>query len=202
MTQIFHAPRTAQASLPQARVHHRFTVDEYEQMVDTGILTKDDRVELIRGEIVEKMTFGDANTACVKRLLDLFSQSLVGRATLSIQDPVRLPESVPEPDVALLVKRADYYASGKPTAADIYLVIEVADSSLESDRDLKGPMYADAGIREYWIINLIDGCIEVYREPTAAGMYASKRVVKVGETLEVTALPGLSLKFSDVFGSA
>lgn len=95
------------------RIHHRFSVAEYDQMIDEGILTEDDRVELIRGEIVEKMTIGDEHIACVNRLTRLLVKLLDDHAIVSVQNPVRLADSKPEPDLTLLKPKADFYASGK-----------------------------------------------------------------------------------------
>lgn len=113
------------------RVRHRFSVDDYEQMGSYGILTENDRVELIRGEIIEKMTLGDAHASCVKKLNRLFNSLAQGRALVSIQDPIRFPDSVPEPDVALLSPREDFYESSTPVAANVLLLIEVSDTTLE-----------------------------------------------------------------------
>ena len=102
---------------------------------------------------------------------------------ISVQDPIRLIDSEPEPDVALLLPRADFYVSGKPRPADILLLIEVSDSSLEYDRLVKLPMYAEAGIAEFWIVNLEDDCLEVYRQPTAGGVYNEVRSCDGARTL-------------------
>src|SRR5262249_8994808 len=151
---------------------HRFTVDDYVQMIDSGFLGKYDRVELIRGEIVEKMTIGDAHAACVRRF-DRILNALVGDgAIISVQSPIRLADSRPEPDVALLRIRDDFYASGAPLPLDIYLVVEVADSSIEIDREVKRPLYAENGIIEYWIVDLNSSAVEVHRQPRPDGTYS------------------------------
>lgn len=177
--------------MPSTRVYHRFTVDEYEQMVATGILTEQDRVELIRGEILAKMTIGDPHIACVLRLNWLLSQLAAGRALVSIQNPIRLSDSMPEPDVALLRPRADFYRSGKPRPPDIFLVIEVADTSLDFDRETKRSLCAEAGIVEYWIANLVDQCVEVHRQPRPDGSYAVVQIARPGQQIEIEALPGV-----------
>jgi len=179
-------------------VRHRFSVDEYEQMIERGILTEDDRVELIRGEIIDKMSIGDEHAACVKRLNRLSSRMLGDRAVVSIQDPIRLADSAPEPDVALAKPRDDFYASGKPRAADVLLVIEVADTSLDADREVKRPLYAENGIAEYWIVNLGEACIEVHRQPRPDGTYQEVRTLRRGQTLDVAALPGCTLAVDQV----
>jgi Uma2 family endonuclease len=102
--------------------HHRFSVADYQQMIDQGILTENDRVELIRGEILEKMSIGKWHAACVKRLNRLFGDLFRSRACVSIQDPIRLADSIPEPDVALLAPCADYYATSLPGSSLRWLI--------------------------------------------------------------------------------
>jgi Uma2 family endonuclease len=184
--------------MSQTRVHHRFSVDEYEQMTELGILTENDRVELIRGEILEKMTIGDRHAACTIRLNQLLSLAVAGRALVSIQNPIRLADSEPEPDVALLTPRPDFYASGKPRPADVLLIVEVADTTLEFDRDVKRPMYAEAGIGEYWIVNLVDDCLEVHRQPQPDGTYRDVQTLRRGQQADVAALPGLLVAVDDM----
>src|SRR5262245_48646376 len=135
------------------RTPHRFTVTEYDRMIELGILREDARVELIRGEIVAKMSIGDAHIACVDRLTQLMFQVAASAAIVRVQTPIRQADSEPEPDLVLKRRRQDFY--GKPGPADILLVIEVADASLEDDREAKRSLYAENGIAEYWIVNLI-----------------------------------------------
>jgi Uma2 family endonuclease len=177
----------------------RITVDEYEQMIESGILTEKDRVVLIRGEIVPKMPIGTPHSACVKRLNDLFGSKKADRFLLGVQDPIRLPDSEPEPDLTLLRRREDFYASGHPRPDDIFLVIEVADSSLEDDKEVMRPLYAESGIEEYWIVNLRDQYLEVYRQPQPDGSYREVHILRRGERVEVSTLPGLSFAVEDLF---
>ena len=123
--------------MPQTLVRHRFSVEDYEQMIDTGILREEDRVELIRGEIIDKMAIGDSHAASVKQLNRRFGRIFGDSVMVGVQDPIRLLDSEPEPDISLLVPRDDFYESGKPRAVDILLLIEVADTSLEFDRESK-----------------------------------------------------------------
>lgn len=184
--------------MPVSVVHHRFRVDEYEEMVTHGILTEDDRVELIRGEILAKMTIGDRHAAAVKRLLRLFTRIVGEQAIISVQDPIRLRDSVPEPDLALLRPKEDFYASGKPGPDDVLLVVEVADSSLAFDREVKRSLYAEAGLAEYWIVNLIDEVIEVHRDPQPSGVYESIARFGRGMRLPLLAFPDLAVEVADV----
>lgn len=175
-----------------------FSVDEYEQMIMYGMLDENDRVELIEGEVLNKMTIGDRHAASLKRLNRLFSRLVDLRALIGIQDPVRLTYSRPEPDLSLLHLRDDCYESRAPSPVEVFLLIEVADSSLEFDREVKGSSYANAGIPEYWIVNLIDDSIEVYRQPRPDGTWGDMRVLRRGERAEVAALPGVSIAVDEV----
>ena len=165
----------------------------------TGVLTENDRVELIHGEILDKMPKGDAHPAVVKRLLHLFSTRFSNAATVSVQDPLRLDDSEPEPDVMLLAPREDFYASGKPRATDVLLLIEVADSSLEFDRVVKGPMYARAEINDYWIVNLAAKTIEVRRGPRNDG-YAELKTFSRGDSIAPLAFADVKLAVDEVLG--
>jgi Uma2 family endonuclease len=167
-------------------------------MIQVGILDENDRVELIRGQLVAKMSIGDEHAARVKRLNRQITISAGARAIVGVQDPVRLADSVPEPDISLLRPRADFYASGSPTPADVFLIVEVADSSLDYDRDVKGPLYAENGIAEYWIANLVDRCLEVHRQPRPDGTYAAVQTLRPGDTTDVVALPGVTVAVADI----
>ena len=128
--------------------HRRFTVDEFHRMAEAGILREDDRVELLDGEIVEMTPIGDRHVACVMRLSDVFAGRAHGRALLSVQNPLSLgTHHAPQPDVALLRHRADLSGTWRLSAEETLLVVEVADTSVETDRNRKVPAYARAGIR-------------------------------------------------------
>jgi Uma2 family endonuclease len=182
-----------------ARAHHRFSLADYDQMIDLGILTENDRVELIRGEIIEKMSIGEFHAACVKRLNRIFSARLAQRGCVGVQDPIRLADSEPEPDISLLEPRDDDYANSHPEPDDDILVVEVADASLDFDRRVKGPLYAENGIAEYWILNLIDRTLEVHRQPQASGGYAEKRVLQVGDATDLAKIPGVTVLVAELF---
>lgn len=166
----------------------KFTVDEYYKLAEVGILSEDDRVELIEGEIVVKSPISSRHAACVDRLTQLLVQRAGDRAIVSVQNPVRLGEhSEPEPDLALLAPRPDFYSTAHPRPEDVLLLVEVAETSLQYDRDVKLPLYAQHEIREVWLVDLGDDQIEVYRQP-AEGGYTSVRTVKEGECLALEAL--------------
>ena len=179
---------------------HRFTIAEYELMIEKGILTENDRVELIRGEIVEKMVIGPSHIACVNRLTNLLVSRLNGRTIVSVQNPIVLADSEPEPDLALLSPRDDFYSSAKPKASDVQLVIEVADSSLEYDQQIKLPLYASAGIAECWIVNLEQSKVEVYRQPLGEGRYATRMDCAREDTVRALAFPEVELAVALMLG--
>jgi len=151
-----------------------FSVEEYHEMADCGILTEADRVELLDGEIVAMSPIGSRHAACVKRLNGILTKSLPSQVVVSVQDPIHLgPRSEPQPDLALLKPRTDFYANAHPGPKDVLLIVEVAETSAESDRKLKLPLYAKAGIPEVWIWELSSKRVEVYPQP------AGKKHLKV-----------------------
>jgi Uma2 family endonuclease len=196
---LYHADyRSPEFHYTATSERYRFTVDEYERLTAAGILTEDDRVELIHGELVRKMAIGPRHAAAVKRLRRVFSTLLGGRATIGSQDPLRLDDSEPEPDVSVLRFRADDYASAHPTPAEVYLIVEAADSSFDDDRDIKGLLYARNLIPEYWIVNLNDDTVHVFRDPKPGGTWGSTQQLARGGTLTVAAVPGISLTVNDI----
>jgi Uma2 family endonuclease len=177
---------------------YRFTVEEYHRMIDAGILHEDERVELIHGELVCSMPIGDRHAGCVNRLNFRMGTWFAGRTLVSVQNPVVLADSEPQPDILLLAPRHDFYASGKPRPADVQLLIEVADSTFDDDRDIKGPLYAENGITEYWIVNLNDDTVHVFREPQPDCTWSNIQQFTRSATLTVAALPGISVAVNDI----
>ncbi len=179
---------------------YKFRVDEYQKMAEAGIFTEDDRVELLDGEIVEMTPIGKGHAGRVNRLNRMFSVLPPDRAVLSIQNPIHLSDdSEPQPDFALLAPRRDFYAAALPEANDILLVVEVADRSLWTDRTVKVPLYARAGIREMWLVNLVDRRIEIYRDPSPDG-YGSVVAIGPGGTVSPLAFPDIVLRVEDILG--
>ena len=177
---------------------HRFTVEDYHAMGRVGILHEDDRVELIEGEIVEMSPIGSNHAACVKRLNRRFTEGLGDRAVVSVQDPVRINHhSEPEPDLAVLHPRLDYYASGHPAPEDVLLIVEVAETSAGYDRHVKLPLYARSGIPEVWIVDLAAREIERFRHPSADG-YGTAETLQSGDELTAEHLPELRLDAADL----
>ncbi len=145
-----------------------FTLDEFERMVEAGILTENDRVELVEGDIVEMAAKGSHHAACVTRINVLLIRHPGQSAVVRIQDPVRVSGSSElEPDVALVRSRNDLYADSHPGPNDVLLLVEVSDTTLVYDRGVKLALYAKAGIKEVWIVSLPDEVIEVYARPEA-----------------------------------
>lgn len=180
--------------------HKHFSHDEYTQMIEAGILKEDERVELIRGEIVEMAPISLRHSVCVTRLELLFHERLGRAAIVWAQNPIKLPDnSQPQPDVALLKWRDDLYAGKLPTPDDILLLVEVADSSLISDRKVKVPLYASARIGRVWLVNLNKNVVEVYTNPGETGY---KDVQQARKGSKLTLLPDLDATFTvdDVLG--
>lgn len=148
----------------------KFTVEQYHQMMDSGILTEGDRVELLQGEIIEMSPIGRQHAACVDRLTELFVGELSAKAIVRVQNPIQLSDrSEPQPDFAILQRRPDFYADSHPQPQDIFALVEVSDTTVEFDRTVKVPLYAKDNIAEVWIIDLNAGIVQVYREPSAMG---------------------------------
>ena len=177
-----------------------FTTTEYHQLIETGVLKEDDRFELLNGEIIEMSPIGPRHAACVKRMNTLLSDKLRKRALVSVQDPITLSDySEPQPDLALLKPQADFYVSAHPAPADALVIIEVADSTVETDRRNKIPTYAFAGVREVWLIDLVNDRIEVHSNPFK-GVYQEVRIVQRGQNVISQSLPYLKLKADEVLG--
>lgn len=158
-------------------------------MAETGVLPPDARVELLDGEIIDMSPIGPLHGGIVKRLNNLLSQAAKGRWLVAVQDPLRLDDqSEPEPDVMLLKRVADDYTSRHPSPEDVFLLIEVSDTTLELDRNTKLPLYGRAGVPEVWILNLVEQTIEVYSEPHFTG-YGTKHILRAGDQASPRAFP-------------
>ncbi len=143
------------------------TTNEYSRMGELGIFKEDERIELIEGEIFEMTPIGIKHVNCVNRLTEYFVKNIPDSVMVSIQNPIYLGEySEPQPDI-LLIRRKEYYKLPNPD--DIFLIIEVAESSVDYDRETKIPLYAKSGIKEVWLIDLNNKCIEIYQEPSSFG---------------------------------
>jgi len=185
-------------TFPLAR--HPFSTAEYHRMIETGIFTEDDRLELIDGEIVQMAAIGPRHAACVDRLAEPLRTKIRSLAILRVQSPVQLSEhSEPQPDLSLLKRRADFYAQNHPTPECVLLAIEVADITAEGDRQVKIPAYGRAGISEAWLVDLAEDRIEINTQPNN-GIYQEIRRVLRGQHVASKALPQLKLKADDILG--
>ncbi len=181
---------------------HPVTLDEYDRMVEAGVFAPEVDVELIRGEIVDMPPTGPEHEAMVARLDRLFNRLVVDRALVWPQgNSIGLPQSKsrPQPDVTLLRWRDDYYANRRPRPEDVILVVEVSDSTLKFDRKDKLQLYAEAGIQEYWVVNLVESVIELYAEPFE-GKYRNVRSVHRNETLQLPGALNAEIAASDILG--
>ena len=181
---------------PQRR---KLSADQFEQMGRTGILGPEARVELIEGEMIEMAPIGSRHAAAVALLSRHFTRAVGDTALVWTQSPLRLADdSEPQPDVMLLRPAADSYRSAHPRPADVLLLIEVADSTLRFDREIKLPLYARHGVPEVWILDLDAERFEVYREP-AAGGYRRKLERQGVESIAPLALPTVMLEVRAIF---
>ena len=188
-------------ALPATR---RFTVDDYYKMAEVGILGQDDRVELIEGEIVEMAPIGPLHAGRVDRLLRLFGARLPDDFWIRGQNPVRLSRhSEPEPDLAVLrpePERARSYEEDHPTAADVLLILEVADSSLQYDLGRKARLYARHGVPELWVLDKRGGRLVLHREPTPRG-YAAVQTLVRGESIVPLVFPEIVFTIDELLGA-
>ena len=175
-----------------------FSVEDYDRMVEVGILGKEDRVELIEGEILEMSPIGDRHAACVDRAAALLLPPLVGESIVRIQGPIRLGDySKPQPDLILLRYDRGFFAARGPVTRDAYLVIEVSDSSIRYDRGPKLRVYAMHGVHEVWIEDLTTDTLLVFRNPTG-NIYRSELTFKPGDSISPHAFPQLVLSVSSL----
>ncbi len=175
-----------------------FSIAEYHYMTEIGILKENDRVELIEGEIINMAAIGSHHAACVDRLNRLFVTDLGEKAIVRIQSPFTIGDfSEPEPDIALLKPCKNFYAKAHPGPEDVLLIIEVSDTTLDYDRNFKIPLYARAGIREAWIINLQETYIEVYSTPSKQG-YKMLRKYYEGDILTVSSFPDIKIAVDEL----
>jgi Uma2 family endonuclease len=182
-------------------LHKKFTIEEFQQMAETGILKDDDRVELLKGEIIEMGKIGRRHAAYVDRLNDLFRDKLGKKIILRVQSPIELyPDSQPQPDVSLLQRREDYYENGHPQPEDIFLLVEVADTSIETDREVKIPLYSQHGIIEVWLIDINSKIIEVYQNPTPEG-YKNKFILLSEKIISPLAFPDIKITTQEILGN-
>jgi Uma2 family endonuclease len=177
---------------------HQFTVDDFAKMVDAGILTADQRVELIDGEVREMSPIGSVHAAIVNRLNSLLTVKLNGRAIVSVQNPVILNDfTEPQPDFVILRLREDFYKEELPGPGDVLLIIEVSDTSLEYDRDEKVPRYAEMNIPEVWLVDCNASEVVQYAKPKGQE-YRHVEKFGRGKDLHSIAIESVSLSINEV----
>ena len=186
--------------MPVALRTRRFTADEYQRMGQVGILSEDDRVELIDGEILAMSPIGTRHSAIVDRAARVFMTRAGERAIVRVQGVTRLDlYTEPQPDVLLLKPRDDFYASAHPGPLDILLIVEVADSSLAYDRDVKAHIYARSGVPEYWLIDVNDNVLLRHTSPEDGAYCEVERLDAQGRILP-RLLPGCEISVVDLIG--
>ena len=186
--------------MPVAVIRRRFTADDYQRMGQAGILRRDDHVELIDGEIIAMTPIGPRHCASVDRANRAFVMKAGDSAIVRVQGSVRLDlYSEPEPDLVLLRPRVDFYASAHPGPADILLIVEVAESSIEYDREVKAHVYARSGVYEYWLADLNENVVLRYSSPDN-GAYQNVRRYTRGQSLAPHLLPECIISITDLFG--
>ncbi len=177
------------------------TIDDYHRMIETGIIHEGERIELISGQIFNMVAKGTRHTVATTELMGELLLLLGRRAKIRCQDPITLPNnSEPEPDIVVARLREDNYLDSHPAPADIFLVIEVADSTLGFDRNTKALLYAAAGIREYWIVNLVDDRLEIHTQPEG-DIYTNTQVVLPPRSINLPHFSEINLDIAMIFPS-
>lgn len=181
-------------------IRHKFNRQDYHHLLEVGVLQPGDRVELIQGEIIQMSPISSLHAAHVNRLNYLFAQKFGSQVLIAVQNPVILDDySEPQPDIALLRPREDFYAAGHPQVEDIFLLVEVANTTLEVDRQIKIPLYASSGIQEVWLVNTRDQSLEVYRCPLG-NTYQEVQVLNAEARVKLLALPLVELAVAEILG--
>ena len=195
------AATAAVLDAPEPLIPHRYrlTVAEYHRLGENGIFDEDSRVELIEGDLIAMPPIGEQHASKTRRLNQLFSLRVGDAAIVDVQNPVMLDaHSEPQPDVVLLKPRPDFYESAHPRPEDVLLLIEVSDSTLRYDRDIKVPLYAKAGIPEVWLLDVAGQRLEVYRRPSPDG-YREIHYPALTDNIAPVLLPELSLSVASLF---
>ena len=179
---------------------HRFTTADYYRMAEAGVIAPDVRVELLDGEIIDMSPIGPFHGSVTKYLLNYFTKHAQQRWLVTVQDPVHLDDhSEPQPDLMLVRSTSDFYRKRHPGPRDVFLLIEIADTTLTYDREAKLPAYGRSGIPEVWIINLDERVVEIYREANPSG-YGSSVIVRPGDSARPLAFADIALPVGELLG--
>ncbi|MEO0756230.1 MAG: Uma2 family endonuclease [Cyanobacteria bacterium J06648_16] len=185
---------------PKATPIRLITTADYHRMAEVGIIAADERLELIAGQIVQKMPKGPAHSALCKRIEKLLERRLGEQVLVRLQDPIQLDDySEPEPDIAVVHPDDGFYADRHPSPDDVYLIIEVADTTVSRDLGAKANLYAAAGIQDYWVFNVSTQQLHVFREPYADG-YQRQLILSAQQSIEILAFPDCQIAVEACFG--
>jgi Uma2 family endonuclease len=178
--------------------HRKFTVAEYHSLADKGVFGRQERIELWDGEFISMSPIGTRHAGIVDQLAEYLRNFLEGKVIVRVQNPLVLDDfTEPEPDLTILHRREDFYKGSNVTAADVFLVIEVADTSLRYDREIKLPGYAAAGIQEAWLVDLQNDRVEIFTDPSPTG-YRLVRILSRGDTAASSVFPEVQIAVSDL----
>jgi Uma2 family endonuclease len=177
---------------------HLTNLAEWKKLGEANIFPPESRLELINGEIIEMAPIGSHHASHLKRLNKLFSGLIQNSEIIAVQDPLQLGDlSEPEPDFMLLHPSSDFYYENHPIAKDVYLLIEIAESSLKFDQNQKLRLYALHNIPEYWLLNVNEACLEVYKKPHN-GLYAEKTTLRACDKITLSQLDNISIDMADI----
>jgi Uma2 family endonuclease len=191
-------PQTLIQQTPQ-KIPLRFTVDEYYKLIDLGMLHDYEKAEIIDGELIRTMTVGDRHAQVVNKLNKILVKNVSDDVLVSVQNPLRLTDyNEPEPDV-VLADLTKYDGSRHPRPSETLVVIEVSDSTLKYDRETKLSLYAEAGIKEFWIVNLPKNIIEIHTN-LSDEVYQIVKIFKLGDTIKSETIPDLEIEVDKILG--
>jgi Uma2 family endonuclease len=175
-----------------------WTVEEYHRMIETGILTADDKVELLNGQIIQMSPQRPPHAATTQRTSDDLKTVLIGKAHVRTQLPITLSTSEPEPDIAVVTIDPGEYGDHHPNPSEILFLIEVAYSTLNIDSEEKALIYAKANIADYWILDVVERQVYIFRQPTESG-YQQKTIFQQDATIAPLAFPNIKIPFAELF---
>ncbi|MEB3272493.1 MAG: Uma2 family endonuclease, partial [Prochlorothrix sp.] len=177
------------------------TTADYHRMAEVGILSAEEQVELLAGQIIQKMPKGPAHSALCKRIEKLLEHLLGDQVLVRLQDPIQLDDySEPEPDIAVVHPKPNFYADRHPQPPDVYLIVEVADTTISRDLGTKANLYAAANIRDYWVLNVATQELHIFREPQAEG-YQRQLVLRGEQSVALLAFPECEVTVRSCFGA-
>jgi Uma2 family endonuclease len=179
---------------------HKLSLDEFHRMIEAGIFTPEQRIELLEGELFDMPPIGPAHSSKTNRLTRILVQAVGSKGIVSVQNPIMLGEnSEPQPDVTVLRPREDFYEATHPSAEDVLLVVEIADTTMVHDRSYKVPLYARWGIPEAWLIDVTRSQLEIHRQPKQ-GRYCQIHLAQADEHIALSQLPEVEIALGHIWG--